>query len=183
MHNPLSLAQVHHTTEEAIRATGIPYSFLRNNWYLENELGSVQAAMAGAPISTSAEHGKVGWAPRSDYAQAAAAVLEGDGHENTIYELSGKLASYDDLAAALSQVLGATVAVEHVDDVTYGERLAAAGVPDFLVPILVEYARHIREGALAVESNDFQKLLGRPATALPEALEQLAGRQRAGGTR
>ena len=32
----VSLAPVHQATEGAIRATGIPYSFLRNNWYLEN---------------------------------------------------------------------------------------------------------------------------------------------------
>ncbi|HWJ79074.1 MAG TPA: NmrA family NAD(P)-binding protein, partial [Niallia sp.] len=32
------LAEVHKATENAIEKTGIPYSFLRNNWYLENEL-------------------------------------------------------------------------------------------------------------------------------------------------
>lgn len=50
----LFLAEVHRITEEAIRATGIPYSFLRNNWYLENEIGSIQGALAGAPWVTSA---------------------------------------------------------------------------------------------------------------------------------
>jgi NAD(P)H dehydrogenase (quinone) len=169
----LGLAEVHRATEEAIRATGIPYTFLRNNWYLENELGFIQGALAGAPISTSAGQGKVGWATRADYAQAAATVLLGNGHENATYELSGPLATYDDLAAALSQVLGRQVPVEHVDDATYGERLASAGVPGFLVPIFAEYAAQIRGGALAVESNDFQELLGRPVTPLRQALEQL----------
>jgi len=64
--NPLSLAEVHRATEDAIRATRIPYAFLRNNWYLENELGFVQAALAGAPITTSAGKGRVGWALRAD---------------------------------------------------------------------------------------------------------------------
>ncbi len=172
-HNPLGLAEVHRTTEEAIRATGIPFAFLRNNWYLENELGFVQAAMAGAPITTSAGKGRIGWAFRADYAQAAAAVMAGSGHENAIYELSGPLATYEDFAGALSQMLGHPVPVNHVDDAAYGQSLTAAGLPGFLVQIFVGYAAKIREGALAVESHDFQKLLGRPATPLREALQML----------
>lgn len=171
--NPLSLAEVHRATEEAIRATGIPFAFLRNNWYLENELGAVQAALAGAPVSTSAGAGQVGWALRADYAQAAAAALAGERRESTIYELSGPLATYDDLAAALSQALGRPVPVEKIGDGAYGEYLASAGLPGFLVPLFVEFAAQIRAGALAVASDDLPKLLGRPATPLSEALGQL----------
>ena len=172
-HSTLGLAEVHRTTEDTIRATGIPFAFLRNNWYLENELGHVQAALAGAPIRTSAGNGQVGWALRSDYAQAAASVMMNTGHENMIYELSGALATYNDLAVALSQVLGHSVVVEQVDDEAYGKNLAGAGLPAFLVPMFVELSRQISAGALAVESNDFQKILGRPVTPLPDALQQL----------
>ncbi len=171
--NPMDLAEVHRTTEHAIRDTGIPFTFLRNNWYLENETGYVQAAMAGAPIVTSAGQGKVGWALRADYAQAAAAVLATQGHANAIYELSGPLSTYADFAAALGQVLGKKVTVENVADAAFGRSLANAGLPEFLVPVLVEYAEKIRQGALAVPSDDFQKLLGRPATPLKEGLAQL----------
>ncbi len=172
-HNPLGLAEVHRTTEAAIRASGIAYAFLRNNWYLENEAGFVRAALAGAPIHTSAGQGKVGWALRSDYALAAAAVLATDGHENKIYELSGTLTTYDEFGAALGQVLGHPVTVEHVSDAAYGESLSGSGLPAFLIPMFVDMAAKIREGALAVEGNDFQKLIGRPATPLREALQQL----------
>ena len=99
-------------------------------------------------------------------------MLVGSGHENAIYELSGPLATYDDFAAVLSHGLWKKVAVAHVDDAAYGENLTSAGLPGFLASIFVEYAREIRKGALAVESADFQRLLGRPATALPDALQQ-----------
>jgi NAD(P)H dehydrogenase (quinone) len=42
-------APTHQATEAAILKTGIPYSFLRNNWYLENEVPSIQGVIAGAP--------------------------------------------------------------------------------------------------------------------------------------
>ena len=103
-------------TEEAIMKTGIPYSFLRNNWYLENEIASIQGVIAGAPWVTSAGKGKVGWAIQQDYAEAAAAVLSGNGHENTIYELSGKPLTQEELASAVGDVLGKEVSVQQVDD-------------------------------------------------------------------
>ena len=129
--------------------------------------------MAGAPWVTSAGDGKVGWALQQDYAEAAAAVLSGDGHENTVYELSGKVLTQEEIAAALGSVLGKEVIVQQVDDATYADIMQAAGVPDFVIPILVEIQRSIRVGSLDVESNDFEELLGRPATPIQEGLSQI----------
>lgn len=167
------LAEVHKATEEAILQTGIPYSFLRNNWYLENELSTIQGVQAGAPWITSAGEGKVGWALQQDYAEAAAEVLAGEGHENTIYELSGKLLSQEDIAAAVSTVIGKEVPVQQVDDTTYAEIMTKAGVPDFIVPMLVAIQKDIREGSLEIESKDFEKLLGRSETPVVEGIKQL----------
>ncbi len=169
----LFLAPVHRATEQAILKTGIPYSFLRNNWYLENEIGSMQGVMAGSPWVTSAKSGKVGWAPQQDYADAAATVLSGSGHDNTIYELSGKLITEQELASELGTVLGTKVQVEQVDDDTYAHSMKVAGVPDFVIPILVDIQKAIRGGALEIESNDFEKLLGRPVTPTNKALTEI----------
>jgi NAD(P)H dehydrogenase (quinone) len=169
----LFLAPPHQATEEAILKTGIPYSFLRNNWYLENEIPSIQGVIAGAPWVTSAESGKVGWALQQDYAEAAAAVLAGNGHENTIYELSGKLLTQEEFVSALGTVLGKEISVQQVDDDTYAGIMKGAGVPEFILPFLVGIQKGIRDGELEVESNDFEKLLGRPATPVNEALSQI----------
>ncbi|MDP4087145.1 MAG: SDR family oxidoreductase [Bacillota bacterium] len=166
-------APTHQATEEAILKTGIPYSFLRNNWYLENEIPGIQGVLAGAPWVTSAGNGKVGWALQQDYAEAAAAVLLGNGHENTIYELSGKLLTQEELASALGNVLGKEVPVKQVEDTAYADIMKGAGVPDFLIPMLVDIQKSIREGTLGIESNDFEKLIGRPTTPISEALAQI----------
>ncbi|NRG26847.1 SDR family oxidoreductase [Bacillus circulans] len=167
------LAEVHKATEIAIQKTGIPYSFLRNNWYLENELSTIQGVQAGAPWVTSAGSGKVGWALQQDYAEAAAEVLAGEGHENTIYELSGKPLSQEEIAAAVSQVIGKEVPVQHVDDSKYAEIMTQAGIPDFVVPMLVAIQKDIREGTLDIESNDFEKLLGRSETPVVDGVRKL----------
>jgi NAD(P)H dehydrogenase (quinone) len=166
-------APTHVETEAAIKKTGIPYSFLRNNWYLENEIGSIQGVLAGAPWVTSAGAGKVGWALQQDYAAAAAAVLVGKGHENTVYELSGPLLTQEELVSALGVVLGKEIPVQQVSEEKYAEIMKGLGLPDFVIPIVVGIQESIRNGSLEVESNDFEKVLGRPVTPINEALTQL----------
>lgn len=169
----LGLAEVHRTTEALIHETGIPFVFLRNNWYLENETASIQGILAGGPWVTSAGEGKVGWALRKDYAQAAANVLIGEGHENKVYELSGKPLTQGDLAAVVGKVVGKEVVLLNVEDAAYAQGLKGAGFPDFLVVMFTDIQRAIREGALDVESSDFEKLLGRPVTEIEVAVAEV----------
>lgn len=79
----------------------------------------------------------------------------------------------EELASALGAVLGKDVQVQQVDDAAYADIMKAAGVPDFVIPMLVGIQQGIREGTLEVESNDFEKVLGRPLKPIQEALGQL----------
>ncbi|WP_066064349.1 SDR family oxidoreductase [Neobacillus soli] len=167
------MAPPHVVTEAAIINTGIPYSILRNNWYLENEIGSIQGALAGAPWVTSAGSGKVGWALQQDYADAAASVLTGNGHENTVYELSGPVLTQEELVSVLGEVIGKEILVQQGNDETYAEIMKGLGVPDFAIPIVVGIQESIRNGSLDVESKDFEKVLGRPVTPIKEALKEI----------
>ncbi|HWI16837.1 MAG TPA: SDR family oxidoreductase [Vicinamibacterales bacterium] len=171
--SPMALGQVHRETEAAIRATTLPYCFLRNNWYLENDAGTIQGAAAGAPVVTAAGDGRIGWVLRDELALATAAVLAGPGHENTVYELSGPPRTYADLAAAIGHVLGRDIPVQHIDDASYERMLAGYGLPGFLVELLVDAQRAMRQGALAVESGDLERLLGRPATPLTDGVARI----------
>lgn len=129
--------------------------------------------MAGAPWVTSAGTGKTGWALQQDYAEAAASVLTGNGHENTVYELSGKPMTQDELTTALGSVLDREIPVQQVDDTTYADMMKGAGVPESFLPMLIYIQKGIRDGELEIESNDFEKLLGRPATPISEGVTRI----------
>ncbi|KGI86388.1 NmrA family protein [Exiguobacterium mexicanum] len=167
------MAPPHVETEGAIERTGIPHAFLRNNWYLENELGSIQGVLAGAPWVTAARDGKVGWALQDDYAEAIANVLMADDFEQDIFELSGPLHTQAELVEALSEVLGREVTFQEVSTDAYAGVMRGAGVPEEAIPIVVGIQDSIRNGSLEVESNDFELVLGRPVTPLKEALQKL----------
>lgn len=174
-HSTNGLARTHRVTEEAIQATGIPYVFFRNNWYLENELATIEAIAQGANWLTAAGEGKVGWALQEEYAIAIATGLTLE-QPQAIYELSGPLHTQAELAAVVGAVLNQSVVLDEVDATTYGERMKAAGLPDFLLPMLIGIQADIAAGTLAIESDDFEELLGRPVTTLEESVRILLKR-------
>jgi NAD(P)H dehydrogenase (quinone) len=169
----LAMGLAHKATEEAMIESGVPYCILRNNLYLETELNTVRACLEGAPIVTNAGEGKIGFALRNDFADAAAAVLAGEGHENKIYELSGKPINYDELATEISKVIGKEVPVKHVDDTAFAAFLKNAGIPEVMIPMLTATKAAVRDGVLEIESNDLETLLGRPVTPINQGLKLL----------
>jgi NAD(P)H dehydrogenase (quinone) len=171
--NDFFLAGMHRARELAIIESGIPYVILRNNWYVENELGTIQGCMAGAPWVTSAGEGKIGWVFRPDLAEAAANVLLAEGHENKIYELSGENLTQQQFVDTLNKILGKEVPLLEVDDASYEEMLKGAGVPEAYLPMLVMTQKGIREGGLESSHTDLNFLLERQATPLKQALTHL----------
>lgn len=70
-------------------------------------------------------------AARRDYADAAVAVLTGEGHENKVYELSGDADwSMAELAAELAAAPGSPVAYRDVTADEQVRRRVAAGLPE-----------------------------------------------------
>lgn len=156
--SPLLLARVHALTEEAIRETGVPFTFLRNGMYHENYLQP-------GPVVTAAGDGRIASAARDDLALAAAVVLSTPGHEGAVYELTGPRAwSFDELAALRSTTHTRVTAAERVAG------LKGFGLPDFLAELLTDIEVAIAGGALAEVRPDLEKLIGRAPTTIEDAV-------------
>ena len=170
--NPAIAAADHYATEEALKESGLTWTFLRNNLYSELQIGEGAPAVASGQLYTNAPDGKVAWLSRVDLARVAAATLTDEsGHENQIYELGGAEAlTRRDFAALLTDVTGRPVEVVALDDAAYEGGLAAAGLPDFLIPVLVTFGVAAREGYLDVASDIVERLTGTPATPLRDTL-------------
>lgn len=171
----LFLAEVHRRTEAAIKESGIPYVFLRNNWYLENEASSITGAASGAPWITAAGSGKVGWAPRKDYAEAAAKVLADESYHNQVFELSGPARTNEELAKAVAHVIGKPVELSQVSFEKYHEVMASFGLPDFVVDLVTQIQKDISTDTLNIENSDLENLLGHPVTPLEDAIKEILG--------
>jgi NAD(P)H dehydrogenase (quinone) len=172
--SPSPIAASHAVTEAAVANSSLPYTLLRNGWYTENYARSIPSVRDTGVLLSSVGDGRVASATRQDFAQAVGAVVTGDGHLRQTYELSGDVAwTYDDLAAALSQVLDRDVVHRSVTPEEHLQALIDAGVPEPMAQMAVAVDAGIRAGAFAYSNGDLARLIGRPTTPLVEGLRPL----------
>ncbi|WP_327695324.1 NAD(P)H-binding protein [Streptomyces sp. NBC_00459] len=165
-----ALADDHRGTEAAILASGVTYSLLRNGWYNENYTEQLPVALEHG-VTQAAGEGRVASASRADYAAAAVAVLTGEGHENSTYELSGDTNwSFAEYAAEVSKQSGKDVAYNAVSVEVFTGILAGVGLPEALAGILAGVDASIEKGELAGTPGDLSRLTGRPTTPIAESI-------------
>ena len=178
--SPLDLAADHRATEAELTASGIPYTILRNGCYTENYAGSIPGALAGGALVGSAGEGPIASATRADYAEAAAAVLAGTGHEGRTYELAGDEAwTLADLAAELSRQTGRTIPYRDLPEAEYAQLLTGVGLPEGFARALAHYDVDASHGALFDDARQLSRLIGRPTTPLADAVAAALQRQAA----
>ncbi|MFI8485851.1 SDR family oxidoreductase [Streptomyces rubrogriseus] len=166
-----ALADDHRATEEVLVGSGVPYTLLRNGWYHENYTEQLAPVLEHGAVVQAAGEGRISSASRADYAAAAVAVLTGEGHENTSYELGGDEAwSFAEYAAELSRQTGREIAYKPVSVEDYTAILTGAGVPGPLADVFAGVDAAIAKGELVVSTGDLSRLAGRPTTPLAEAV-------------
>lgn len=169
----LSFAPDHLGTEQAIKATGLPYVIFRNSWYQENLLRSLPGALKSGQWYSASEGGRTSYAAREDMAEAIAAALTAATSESRTYTLTGPEAlSNEEIADLARQATGQPLAVVHVTDEQFAAGLKAAGVPGQFIPVLVSAEAEIRAGNLSIVTDHLESLIGRPAKRVAEHLEE-----------
>jgi uncharacterized protein YbjT (DUF2867 family) len=163
-----TLGREHGETERMVHATGVPFTFLRMNLYMD-----FIPAMAGADgaIRGPAGHGRLAAVLRDDIARAAAVVLTEPGHEGAGYDLTGPEAfTLAEAAAEMSRATGKRVVFE--DETLEEARASRAvfGAAEWQVEAWISSYVAIARGELERVSGDVEKLTGRPPTALRDYL-------------
>ncbi|MBT2235641.1 SDR family oxidoreductase [Nonomuraea sp. NEAU-A123] len=170
------LAADHRATEEYIKASGVTYTILRNNWYHENYEQSITTAPQLGAVYGAAGDGRIASASRADYAAGTAAVLTGTGHDGRVYELAGDTAwSLADLAAEISEVTGKDVTYQNLPKDDYAGVLAGAGLPGPFAELMADVDVNISRGWLADTPGTLSDLIGRPTRTVGDYVRSLLG--------
>ena len=168
------LAADHKLTEDTIKASGLSHSFLRNNWYLENEFGLINGAISGQKQAYWAEN-KTGWALEREYAQAAVNVLLAD-QPKEVYEFAGTPLSYDQLAAALKEVNADAGEVTHLTQAEYVATLEKTGLDHDTAALYASFQEPNNVGDLQNTSADLAEVLGHEPLDIVSALKEITNR-------
>ncbi|MGJ7040045.1 NAD(P)H dehydrogenase (quinone) [Shinella sp. BE166] len=161
----VTFAPDHLGTEQAIKATGIPYTILRDGWYAENLFMSLPHALQTGSWYTATGEGKIAHITRDDTAAAITGAVLKAGDESKTYTLTGpQTHTAEEIAAIVSAATGKPLNVVHVTDAQLAEGLKGAGLPEGFIPTIVSFDANTREGKIAVVTSDAETLSGRPLT-------------------
>jgi NAD(P)H dehydrogenase (quinone) len=165
--SPIPFAPDHLGTEQALAASPLSWTVLRHNWYAENLLLSLPGALASGKWYSAAGDGATAYVSREDCARADAAALASDDTSRSTLNVTGPDAlTAPQIAALVTEVLGKPLQVVPVSAEQLAQGMAAAGVPAFLVPLMVAFDVNAAAGRVAGVSNDVQRLTGTPPQPL-----------------
>ncbi|AIO33508.1 quinone oxidoreductase 2 [Burkholderia cenocepacia] len=164
----------HLQTEKWIVESGLNYTMLRNGWYWENNTMRLPAAVHFGSLIGSAGDARISWASRQDFADAAAAVLTGTGHDGKTYELAGDIAyTFEELAAEAERQSGRSVVYKNFTEADFAAELENVGLPKPMALMVAEIeARGVSTGVLEDDSGVLSKLIGRPTTTIEQAVSE-----------
>jgi NAD(P)H dehydrogenase (quinone) len=165
-----ALVPEHRETERVIRESGLPFTVLRNSWYLENYLQQLPTYLEHGVVGAAGD-GRISAATRADYADAAAAALLDPASVGRVYELGGESFTLAELAATVAEASGRPVPYTEVSPAQLTEILVAAGLPQPYAEVLVSADLGIARGELEVTSGDLERLIGHPPTTLRAAVD------------
>lgn len=163
----------HLATEKAIKESGMTYTLLRNNLYMDLLPWFLGENVLENGIYLPAGSGRIGFALRAEMAESTAHILTTEGHENKNYIISGEAVSFEEIAKILSEISGKEVSYTSPDLETYIRTVTAAGMPEMFANMFGGFSQAGSGGELNSEDSDMERLLGRKPTSVAAFLKQL----------
>jgi uncharacterized protein YbjT (DUF2867 family) len=162
--SPVRFLRYHAKVEEKIIRSGMAYTFLRPNLFMQGLLGFAelikQQHQFFAPISDT----PVSLVDTRDIAAVAATALTQEGHENKIYDLTGPVAiTHQEIAQYLTAATGQEIRFVAVPAAVMRPGLIQVGFPAWQADGLLEDYAHYERGEATVVSTDIQDITGMPA--------------------
>jgi len=161
----------HYWTEQAIAASGMDFTFLRNHLYAEVSYMGVAPALASGQMFDATNGGRRTYVTRADTARTAAgALLSGTGKE--IHDVTGPdTTNLTELVGWFSELTGKPLARVGVSAEQLFAGLKGAGLPDFYAQLLVAFDTDAAEGHHGIVTDAVERFSGRKPTALRTFLE------------
>jgi uncharacterized protein YbjT (DUF2867 family) len=176
VNSPVRVARWHGEGEKELEASGIPFTHLRPNAFMQNFLGLAPTIVSQGEFYQPAADGKVSHIDVRDIAAVAAKALTGNGHQGKTYVITGPEAlSYDEAAGKLSAAIGRPVKYVNVTPEDFKKSLLGWGIPEYMADGLNEFFAAIRAGYCAVVTNTVEEVAKRKPISFGDFARDFAG--------
>lgn len=164
-----SLGQWHYQIEQQVKQSGIPFTILRPNGFMQNMFGNARTIREQGVFYAPLGEAKVSIIDARDIARVASIALTNEGHEGRIYELTGPEAlSYQEVAEKFSAVLGKEVRYIDVPMEAARQGMLDAGMQAWLADAIVELLEHYITGGAARVTETVKEVTGSEPTSFEQ---------------
>lgn len=165
----------HAQGEAAIRASGVPFTFVRPSGFMENCLRWANSIKSEGVVRSSAGDGKSPVIHSEDIAAVATKALTTQAYIGESLPVTGpEMLSYPELVAKIGTRIGKLLRFEALTDEEERRKWLERNRPPAMAEVLVSVFRAMREGRLAKVTDTVERVLGRKPLSFDRWLEQHA---------
>ncbi len=168
--SPIARRRGQAAIEDGLIASGLSYTLLRNNAYMQNFFMSAPSILKESSFGSAAGEGRLGMIDARDVAAVAAEIaVTPAGHAGRTYWPTGpESISFADAAVVLSKVLGRPIAFEPLTVEEQIRALVEVGLPAEPAAMNAHAVGLFAEGDCDYLTDDVPSILGRPARGFEE---------------
>jgi uncharacterized protein YbjT (DUF2867 family) len=158
-----SLANIHRPVERAIERSGLAWTFLRPNSFMQNAVTFMAPTIrAESAFYSASGQARISHIDIRDIAAVAVAALTTRGHEERIYTLTGPEAlTYDEVADELSKAVGRGIRHVSLPGADLKAGMLAEGMPEAIADRMLDLERCFREDRANTITDDVKRVTGR----------------------
>jgi uncharacterized protein YbjT (DUF2867 family) len=159
--SPVRFLRYHAVVEDAIAASGIAFTNLRPNLYMQGLLGFRSSIISTGRFFAPIGDARVSVVDVRDIAAVAAAALTQSGHYGKTYDITGpEPLMHAEMASQLSEALGRPVTFVDVAETAMRDALLGFKFPEWQADGLIEDYAHYRRGEASAVSPAVQDVTG-----------------------
>jgi uncharacterized protein YbjT (DUF2867 family) len=165
----------HAQGEAVVRATGVPFTFVRSAGFMENCLQWARSIKSEGVVRSSAGDGKTPVIHSQDISDVSVKALTTQAYIGETLTVSGpEMLSYPEMLAKIGAVIGKPLRYEVLSDEEERRQLVARNRPPHMVDAILSIFRATREGRIAGVTDTVERVLGRKPLTFDRWLEEHA---------
>ncbi|MDJ1484952.1 SDR family oxidoreductase [Cytophagaceae bacterium YF14B1] len=175
VNSPVRFLRYHAAVEQRIKESGIDYTFLRPNLFMQGLFGFREPIAKQNKFFASVGESKISLVDIRDIAAVAAKALTNPGHEGKIYNLTGPQAlSHQEIAEYLSYELKRSILFINVSPEDMRNALLSVGFPEWQADGLIEDYAHYARGEASAIFSDIEVITGKSARSFDNFVKEYA---------